>query len=262
MKESLKRITKWAAKYCTHERSYYLVHDTSLPLSALSTMFLPAVVQSVTKEDEVVMRDWLENFRPVRQRTVRSETTKDEAGSLPPVVYSKSKQKEHSYVEFNKEPTPPDNTPTPAPITETTEQSGQPEHSPANDELPEVSLTFVSDLDVPEVQVQDIQHLDEYKTDSDTGSDEGDFTTYLYLQRNWLIAIAYLRNFYLIFFSFFISIFDHASLKNYISAVIYSSIYSYTSLERAKTKLSGKKYFGLRKPIIFHQKKLTRHISA
>ena len=32
----------------------------------------------------------------------------------------------------------------PAPITETTEQSGQPEHSPANDELPEVSLTFVS----------------------------------------------------------------------------------------------------------------------
>ena len=122
VKESRKRITKWAAKYCTHERSYYLVPDTSLPLP-LSTMFLPAVVQSVTKEDEVVMRDWLENFRPVRQRTVRSETTKDEAGSLPPVVYSQSKQKEHSYVEFNKEPTPP----TPAPITETTEQSGQPE---------------------------------------------------------------------------------------------------------------------------------------
>ena len=67
VKESLKRITKWAAKYCTHERSYYLVPDTSLPLSALSTMFLPAVVQSVTKEDEVVMRDWFENFRPVRQ---------------------------------------------------------------------------------------------------------------------------------------------------------------------------------------------------
>lgn len=96
VKESLKRITKWAAKYCTHERSYYLVPDTSLPLSALSTMFLPTGVQSVTKEDEVVMRDWLEDFRPVRQRTVRSKTTKDEAGSLPPVVYSQSKQKEHS----------------------------------------------------------------------------------------------------------------------------------------------------------------------
>ena len=42
-----------------------------------------------------------------------------------------------------------------------------------------------------------------------------------------------------------LSIFDHATLKNYISAVIYSSISSYTSLERAKIKLSEKKYFGL-----------------
>ena len=135
VKESLKRITKWAAKYCTHERSYYPIPDTSMPLSALSTMSLPPVAQSVTKESEVVMRAWLENFRPIGQRTVRSETTKDEAGSLPPAVNSQSKQKEHSYVEFNREPTPPDNTSTPAPFTETTEQSEQPEHSPANDEL-------------------------------------------------------------------------------------------------------------------------------
>ena len=34
------------------------------------------------------MKDWLENYRPVRQRTVRSETTKDKAGSPPPAVYS------------------------------------------------------------------------------------------------------------------------------------------------------------------------------
>ena len=36
------------------------------------------------------MKDWLENYmyRPVRQRTVRSETTKDKAGTLPPAVYS------------------------------------------------------------------------------------------------------------------------------------------------------------------------------
>ena len=51
-----------------------------------------------------------------------------------------------------------------------------------------------------------------------------------------------------------LSIFDHATLRNYISAVIYSSISSYTSLERAKIKLSEKKYFGLRKPIIFCKK--------
>ena len=34
------------------------------------------------------MKDWLENYRPVRQRTMRSETTKDKAGALLPAVYS------------------------------------------------------------------------------------------------------------------------------------------------------------------------------
>ena len=38
----------------------------------------------------------------------------------------------------------------------------------------------------------------------------------------------------------FLGIFDYATLKNDISAVIYSSISSYTSLERAKIKLSEK----------------------
>ena len=74
VKESLKRITKWAAKYFTHDRSFYPVPDTSMPLSALSTMALPAV-QRVTKEDEAVMKEWMENYRSVRQRTRRSETT-------------------------------------------------------------------------------------------------------------------------------------------------------------------------------------------
>ena len=34
------------------------------------------------------MKEWLESYRVVRLRTVRSETTKDEAGALPPVVYA------------------------------------------------------------------------------------------------------------------------------------------------------------------------------
>ena len=34
------------------------------------------------------MKDWLENYRAVRQRAVRSETTKDKAGTLPPAVCS------------------------------------------------------------------------------------------------------------------------------------------------------------------------------
>ena len=32
--------------------------------------------------------EWLESYRPVRQRTVRSETTKDKAGDLPPAIYT------------------------------------------------------------------------------------------------------------------------------------------------------------------------------
>ena len=52
----------------------------------------------------------------------------------------------------------------------TTEQS---EHSHHIDELQSVSLNFVNDLDVPEVQILEIQQPDEYESDSDTESVEG-----------------------------------------------------------------------------------------
>ena len=112
-----------------------------MPLSALSTMALPAVKQRVTEEDEAVIKEWMENYGPVRQRTVRSETTKDKAGALPPAVYSQAKQKEHSCVEFNSEQAISDDAATPTPITETTEQS---EHSHGIDELQ--SLTTLMSL--------------------------------------------------------------------------------------------------------------------
>ena len=47
---------------------------------------LPPV--ELSKGEEQTMKDWLENYRPVRQRTARSQTTKDKAGTLPPAVYS------------------------------------------------------------------------------------------------------------------------------------------------------------------------------
>ena len=118
----------------------------------------------MAKEDEVVRTVDL-----FEKRTVRSETTKDKAGSLPPAVYSQPKQTERSYVQFNREQATPDDSSTPSPVTETTEQS---EHSPGIDELQAVSLTFVNDLDVPEVQVQDIHKQDEYETYSDTERDD------------------------------------------------------------------------------------------
>ena len=76
-------------------------------------------------------------------------------------------------MEFSREQSTPDNSSTPTALTETTEQL---EHSPGIDELQAVSLTFVNDFDVPEVQMQDMQQLDEYDTDLETESEEdGDF---------------------------------------------------------------------------------------
>ena len=69
-------------------KSNCLVSNTfGQPLSALSTIRSLLSVQTVTRGDEVVIRDWLDNFRPVWQRTIRSESTHDKAGSLPPASW-------------------------------------------------------------------------------------------------------------------------------------------------------------------------------
>ena len=51
----------------------------------------PLPSEGLSKKDEEIMKEWLENYRLVRQRTVRSETTKDKAGALPPAAYAKPK---------------------------------------------------------------------------------------------------------------------------------------------------------------------------
>ena len=63
---------------------------TCMPLSAAKFMnLLPA--ESISKEAKITMKEWAEQYRPVRQRTFRSETTSDKAGALPPAVYEKAK---------------------------------------------------------------------------------------------------------------------------------------------------------------------------
>jgi len=47
---------------------------------------LPSKV--ISPEIETAMKELMEKYRPVRQRTVRGETTKDKAGALPPAVYT------------------------------------------------------------------------------------------------------------------------------------------------------------------------------
>ena len=47
---------------------------------------LPSKV--ISREIETAMKELIEKYRPVRQRTVRGETTKVKAGALPPAVYT------------------------------------------------------------------------------------------------------------------------------------------------------------------------------
>ena len=55
------------------------------PLSAIATM-APLPSEDITPGMEEQIKELLESYRPVRQWTVRSETTKDKAGALPPAV--------------------------------------------------------------------------------------------------------------------------------------------------------------------------------
>ena len=80
-KESLKRITKWGAKYFTHDKSYYPVPQTSMEFANINFM-QQLLSEEISPETETAMKELVEKYRPVRQRTVRGETTKDKAGSL------------------------------------------------------------------------------------------------------------------------------------------------------------------------------------
>ena len=48
----------------------------------------PPPAGSVDPNIQAAMKELVDRYRPVRQRTVRSESIKDRAGALPPAVYS------------------------------------------------------------------------------------------------------------------------------------------------------------------------------
>jgi hypothetical protein len=145
--ESLKRTTKWAAKYYTHD-----MPKTTMPLKAIKVM-APLPSEIIPRKMEAVMKDWLESYRPVRQRTVHSETTKDKAGALPPAVYMKT--------------------------TKSSDPQSSKVHFP-EDQIqviqPTSNITFVDESNVAvlksgkdETELQ-IEQIDEYETDSDDGA--------------------------------------------------------------------------------------------
>ena len=91
--ESIKRVLPWAAYYYTHEKSYYPVVSKATPLDALLWMTNLKRARELNDREREVMLEWAaNNGKAVRQRTVRQETTKFKAGTLPLNIYASSAQ--------------------------------------------------------------------------------------------------------------------------------------------------------------------------
>lgn len=85
--ESIKRISLWSVKYFTNPNSYYPIPDSNMQLNEVLTLKFEGKTKKVSKQEEADMKSWTEQYRPVRQRSVRDETTKDKAGTLPICMY-------------------------------------------------------------------------------------------------------------------------------------------------------------------------------
>lgn len=88
IKESLKRISRWSVKYFTHNKSYYPVPKIAMSLADIPKL-KPLPVAEMNKQDIAKMREWAcDHGKCVRQLTVRQQTTKFSAGTLPLSAYS------------------------------------------------------------------------------------------------------------------------------------------------------------------------------
>ena len=149
------------AKYFTHPSSYYPVPQTGMSFKDVRFM-TPLPPDELSKGEDQTMKDWLEKYRPVRQRTVRSETTKDKAGALPPAVYSNANPNATARVFF------------PADQVEQTPTASSEMRSVVSD----VSvLSFVSDATVPQLTLAsnaDFNQVEEYESDSDDSDNDVD----------------------------------------------------------------------------------------
>ena len=122
----------------------------------------PLPPDELSKREEQTMKDWLVNHRPVRQRTARSETTKDKAGTLPPAVYSNANPNATARAFF------------PADEVEQTPTASSEMRSVVSD----VSvLSFVSDATVPQLTLAstaDFNQVEEYESDSGDSDNDVD----------------------------------------------------------------------------------------
>ena len=91
--KSAKRTTLWSVLYFTHSTSYYPVFSKQIHLQDF-----PRMTQQkqpfMSLADQDLMRNWAKSHgKCVRQRTVRQETTKYKAGTLPLNMYQTAVQR-------------------------------------------------------------------------------------------------------------------------------------------------------------------------
>lgn len=87
VKESIKRICNWYAIYYIHNKHFYPVPDNAIQLSELPEFIKPTPIQ-ITDDERRLMLDWAEKHgKYVRQRSLRSDTTRNRARTLPETAY-------------------------------------------------------------------------------------------------------------------------------------------------------------------------------
>ena len=122
----------------------------------------PLPPDKLSKREEQTLKDWLENYRPVRQRTVRPESTKDKAGTLLTAVYSNANSNAPARVFF------------PVDQVEQTPTASSEMCSLVSD----VSvLSYVSDATVPQLTLAltaDFNQVEQYESDSDDSDNDVD----------------------------------------------------------------------------------------
>ena len=88
--ESAKRMARWSSYYFTHPSSYFPVPSSQIDWKDLSRME-PLKSPLMSPEGKELMRKWARDHgKCVKQRTVRQETTKYKAGTLPLNMYQTS----------------------------------------------------------------------------------------------------------------------------------------------------------------------------
>ena len=65
MKESIKRSSRWKAKYYTYDRSYYSVPQSAMLLSAVATM-APLQSEGITPGMKENMNEWLKSYKLIQ----------------------------------------------------------------------------------------------------------------------------------------------------------------------------------------------------